>query len=89
MRFTPDFSANIEQTEPNDNTDRLVVTGTNGVDDISVSGEDSRISVDGLATAVTPIWLTTPDSLVIDTLRGKDQVDTSGLEDGLVQLRVH
>jgi hypothetical protein len=88
VNFTPNFSANIEQTQPNDNTDRLTVTGTNGVDNISVSGVERNISVDGLATQITPIWLTTPDALVIDTLRGKDQVDTSGLEDGLVQVRI-
>jgi hypothetical protein len=86
--FTPDFSSNIEQTQPNDNTDRLTVTGTNGVDDISVSGVERHITVSGLTTEVTPIWLATPDTLVIDTLRGKDQVDTSGLEDGLVQVRI-
>lgn len=87
--FTPDFSSNIEQTQPNQNRDRLVVTGTDGVDNVAVSGTERHITVSGLATQVTPVWLTTPDTLVIDTLGGDDTVDTSGLEEGLVRLQIH
>jgi Ca2+-binding RTX toxin-like protein len=66
--------------------DRVVVNGTNGDDRLAVSG---GVEVSGLAAAVTVIHSEAAnDRLEINTLAGRDTVDTSKLSAGAIQLLV-
>lgn len=89
LRFTPNFGATGKgSTEPNNSSDTLTVRGTNGVDNIVVSGVGSKISVAGLRPQVVSTFLAPDDFLNIVTLGGNDVVDSSGLVPGTVQLLV-
>jgi hypothetical protein len=85
VRFTPDFSAFGNGTEPNNSADTLTVRGTPGVDDITITGAKQDITVAGLTPTVTPLFLAPDDFLLIQTLAGDDTVDSSGLPPGLEQ----
>jgi hypothetical protein len=72
--------------------DRVAVTGTDGDDELAVTG---RVVVAGTATVTglpATVDLThtegTSDTLAIDTRAGDDTVDTSGLPDGTIALEV-
>ena len=91
--FTPDFTDPLDSTGPNNSADVLTVLGTAGDDHITVSGSGANITIAGLTPTVTPVNLRTqdplqPDLLQINTLAGRDTVDSSGLQPGLVQLVV-
>jgi hypothetical protein len=93
VRFTPNFTDPLANTGPNNSADQLTVRGTSGVDGITVSGSGANITVAGLTPLVTAVNLRTqdpllPDVLRIDTLAGRDTVNSSGLQPGLVQLQV-
>lgn len=89
LRFTPNFGATGKgSTEPNNSSDTLTVRGTNGVDNIVVSGAGSKVSVAGLRPQVVSTFLAPDDFLNIVTLGGNDVVDSSGLVPGTVQLLV-
>jgi hypothetical protein len=93
VRFTPDFTDPLDNTGPNNSADTLTVRGTAGVDHITDSGSGANITVAGLTPLVTPVNLQTrdvllPDVLRIETLAGRDTVDSSSLQPGLVQLLV-
>jgi hypothetical protein len=88
VRFTPDFTDPLDGTGPNNSSDTLTVRGTAGVDHITVSGSGANTTVAGLTPTVTPVNLAPDDFLRIETLDGKDTVDSSGLQRGLVQLLV-
>ena len=67
--------------------DRVVVNGTNGDDGIGVSG---NVEVRGLAAEVDVLHAeAAKDQLAINTLAGKDIVDTSKLTAGAIQLLVN
>jgi hypothetical protein len=86
--ITPNFSSPFDGTAPNNSADQLTVRGTAGDDHITVSGSGANITVTGLTPTVTPVLLDAQDILRIDTLDGRDTVDRSRLERGLVQLQV-
>ena len=72
--------------------DRVAVTGTDGDDELAVTG---RVVVAGTATltglpATVNISHTegATDTLAIDTRAGDDTIDTSGLADGTIGLEV-
>jgi hypothetical protein len=88
VNFTPDFSAPQDATAPNNSADQLTVTGTAGDDHITVSSLGANITVSGLTPSVTPALLDSKDTLQINTLADNDTVDSSGLQPGLVHLRV-
>jgi hypothetical protein len=88
VNFTPDFTDPLDNTGPNNSADQLTVRGTAGTDHITVSGSGANITVAGLTPTVTPINLDAQDTLQIETLAGADTVNSSGLQRGLVQLRV-
>jgi RTX calcium-binding nonapeptide repeat (4 copies) len=88
VHFTPDFTDPLDGAGPNNSSDTLTVRGTAGVDHITVSGSGADITVAGLVPLVTPVNLAPDDFLRIDTLDGRDTVDRSGLQAGLVQLLV-
>jgi len=87
-RFTPDFSSGEDDKAPNNSPDQLTIRGTNGDDVIHVSGSGADVTVSGLAPTVTPVFLESEDVLRIETLDGRDVVDSSALQRGLVQLQV-
>ena len=70
-------------------SDRVVVNGTKGDDTITVSGDASGVAVSGLSALVT-IQHQEPanDRLEINTLDGRDGVDSAGLAAGAIQLFV-
>jgi Ca2+-binding RTX toxin-like protein len=59
--------------------DNVVVNGTNGVDNINITGNGSGADVTGLATAVSVKHAETTDSLAVNTRGGTDNVLTSGI----------
>ena len=69
--------------------DRIVVSGTDGEDAIVVNGDASELKVSGLHTTVAifnPEFAN--DRLEINTLEGRDSVDSSNLDPGTIQLFV-
>ena len=89
VRFTPNFGATGRgSTAPNNSSDTLTVRGTNRRDRIVVKGFGSNVTVAGLTPLVTPEFLAPDDFLNIDTLKGRDIVDSSALAPGTVQLIV-
>src|SRR5262245_48310755 len=89
VRFTPDFTDPLDGAGPNNSSDALTVRGTTGVDNITVSGSGGNVTVAGLTPLVTPVNLGADDVLLIQTLDGRDTVDSSGLRPGTVQLVVN
>jgi hypothetical protein len=88
VRFTPDFTDPLDGVGPNNSSDTLTVRGTAEVDHITVSGSGANVTVAGLTPLVTAVNLAPDDFLLIQTLSGRDVVDSSGLQRGLVQLIV-
>jgi hypothetical protein len=88
VNFTPDFTDPLDGTGPNNSSDQLTIRGTAGDDRITVSGSGANITVAGLTPTVTPVNLDSQDVLQIETLDGRDRVDSSCLQRGLVQLQV-
>ena len=89
VRFTPNFGATGKGSiEPNNSSDTLTVRGTDRRDRIVVKGSGSDVTVNGLTPQVTPVFLAPDDFLNIDTLKGRDIVDSSALAPGTVQLIV-
>ena len=59
--------------------------GTPEVDHITVTGSGADVTVAGLTPLVTALFLAPDDFLLIQTGDGRDIVDSSGLERGVVQ----
>jgi hypothetical protein len=69
--------------------DRVVVNGTGGEDAINVNGDAGGVKVSGLAATVEVLHADVAnDRLEINTLAGRDAVDSSGLAAGALQLFV-
>ena len=68
--------------------DNVVVNGTNGDDNVSISGNGSGADVTGLATAVSVKHADPTDTLSVNTLPGTDHVATSGVA-GLIKVLVN
>ena len=69
--------------------DRVVVNGTNGEDSINVNGDTGGVKVSGLAPTVKILHSEAAnDRLEINTLDGRDSVDSGGLAAGAIQLFV-
>jgi Ca2+-binding RTX toxin-like protein len=60
-------------------TDSVVVNGTNGDDNIAVTGNESGANVTGLATAVSVTHADQTDTLSVNTLAGTDHVTPTGV----------
>ena len=70
--------------------DLVVVKGTNGIDNITVTGDASGVSVTGLAATVGLVGMEgANDTLQIDTLDGDDIVNSAGLAAGTIALVVN
>ena len=69
--------------------DRVVVNATNGNDTINVNGDTGGVKTSGLAaTVVIQHSEAANDRLEVNTLAGRDTVDSSGLAAGAIQLFV-
>ena len=69
--------------------DRVMVNGTDGDDTITVNGDAGRVKVSGLAATVAVLHSEAAnDRLEINTLAGRDTVDSGGLAAGAIQLFV-
>jgi RTX calcium-binding nonapeptide repeat (4 copies) len=69
--------------------DRLVVNATDGEDAINVQGDAGGVKVSGLAAGITILHPEAGnDRLEINTLAGRDAVDSGGLTAGAIQLFV-
>jgi hypothetical protein len=86
--FMADFTDPLDNKGPNNSADQLTVRGTAGTDHVTVSGSGANIAVAGLSPTVTAVNLNKKDVLQIETLQGRDTVDSSRLQRGLVQLQV-
>jgi Ca2+-binding RTX toxin-like protein len=67
--------------------DSVVVNGTNGDDNIAITGNGSGADVTGLATTVSVKHADLTDTLSVNTLAGTDHVATNGVA-GLIQVFV-
>jgi hypothetical protein len=67
----------------------VVVTGTPGDDSVAVSGDTAGLTASGLAAAFALTGAERSDRVEIDTLTGNDNVDFSGLAQGVIQLFVN
>jgi Ca2+-binding RTX toxin-like protein len=69
--------------------DRLVVNATDGEDVITVNGDAEGVKASGLAASIVILHPEAAnDRLEINTLAGRDAVDSSGLAAGAIQLLV-
>jgi hypothetical protein len=67
--------------------DNVIVNGTNGDDNINITGNGSGADVTGLATAVSVTHADPTDVLSVNTLAGTDSVVTNGVA-GVLQVLV-
>ena len=80
---------NVDLAAVDKQADRVVVKGTDGDDEIDVSGDAGEVKVSGLAATVRALHPEpAQDQLAIDTLAGNDAVDAAGLAAGAIQLFV-
>ena len=69
--------------------DRVVVNATNGNDAITIQGDAEVVKLSGLAATVAVLHSqAASDRLEVNTLDGRDTVDSSGLAAGAIQLLV-
>jgi len=65
--------------------DTVIINGTNGDDAVAVFGDDSGVTVAGLAAQVSIAGAEVAnDKLAVNALAGDDAVDAAGLADGVV-----
>ncbi len=70
--------------------DRVVVNGTNNTDTINVNGDTGGVKASGLAATIEILHSEVAnDRLEINTLAGRDTVDSAGLAAGAIQLFVN
>jgi hypothetical protein len=78
-----DLAADLGGSAPDHALDNVVVNGTDGNDDIHVTGNGSGADVTGLATAVSITHADPDDSLSVNTLPGADSVAVDGVAGAL------
>ena len=85
-----DLGAALGIAGPDGTDDRGVVNGTDGNDSITVDGDAGGIKESGLAASVTIVNADAlQDRLEVNTLAGRDRVDSAGLAPGAIQLSVN
>jgi Ca2+-binding RTX toxin-like protein len=82
-----DLAGAFGGTTPDGALDSVTVNGTNGDDEIAVTGNGSGAVVTGLAAAVSVTHADPTDTLSVNTLAGTDHVTTSGVA-GVIQTLV-
>ena len=84
-----DLAATLGGGNGDNQTDRVVINATDGDDTINVQGDTDVVKVSGLAATVAVLHSEgANDRLEVNTLGGKDAVDSSGLAAGAIQLLV-
>jgi hypothetical protein len=84
-----DLAATLGGASGDGQIDRVVVNATDGEDAINVQGDAEVVKVSGLsATVAVRHSEVANDRLEINTLAGRDAVDSSGLAAGAIQLLV-
>jgi hypothetical protein len=86
-RTNLDLAAALGGTAPDAADDTVTVKGTDGDDQIAVTGNGSGADVTGLASAVSVTHAGTTDTLAVNTLAGNDNVAVAGVA-GLLKLLV-
>jgi hypothetical protein len=85
-----DLAGALGGTAGDGQADRVVVNATNGNDAITVDGDAGGIKGSGLAASVEILHAEAAnDRLEINTLAGRDTVDSGGLAAGAIQLLVN
>jgi Ca2+-binding RTX toxin-like protein len=74
---------------PDTNVDSVTVAGTQGFDVISVEGDASLVSIEGLSADVNIIAPDASDRLTVNGLGGDDVIDASNLDAGAMQLTLN
>jgi hypothetical protein len=59
--------------------DSVTVNGTNGDDNVNVTGNGAGADITGLATTVSVAHADRPDVLLVNTLPGNDHVSVNGV----------
>lgn len=81
---------NLGGTTGDGQADGVVVNGTNGNDAVTVNGDAGGIKESGLAASVEVLHAEAAnDSLEINTLAGRDSVDSRGLAPNTIKLAVN
>jgi hypothetical protein len=83
-----DLAADLGGSAPDHALDNVVVNGTNGADNVHVTGNGSGADVTGLATAVSITHADPDDRLSVNTLPGADSVAVDGVA-GALQVQVN
>jgi Ca2+-binding RTX toxin-like protein len=86
-RTNIDLASSVGGTTADGVVDHVVVNGTDGDDNIAVTGSGSAVDVTGLASTVSVQHPDATDTLAVNTLGGNDNVFTNGVG-GLLQLFV-
>ncbi len=86
---TVDLAGTLGGATGDGQPDRVVVNATNGDDSINVNGDAGGVKVSGLAATTKVLHSEAAnDRLEINTLAGRDTVDSGGLAAGAIQLLV-
>jgi len=84
-----DLAATLGGATGDGQADRVVVNATDGEDAINVQGDAEVLKVSGLAASISILHAEAAnDRLEINTLAGRDAVDSSGLAAGTIQFLV-
>src|SRR5688500_17893592 len=85
-----DLAATLGGATGDGQPDRVVVNGTDGEDEITVNGDADGVKVSGLAASIVILHpeVAANDRLELNTLDGRDTVDSSDLAAGAIQLLV-
>jgi Ca2+-binding RTX toxin-like protein len=84
-----DLASTLGGADGDGQADRVIVNATNGVDSINVNGDTGGVKASGLAATVEVLHSEPAnDRLEINTLDGRDAVDSTGLAAGAIQLFV-
>jgi hypothetical protein len=86
-RTNLDLAGTLAGSSGDGGVDNLVVNGTNGDDNINITGNESGADVTGLATVVSVRHADQTDRLSVNTLAGADSVFASGVA-GVLQVLV-
>ncbi len=79
-----DLAGTLGGTTGDGQTDRVVVTGTNGNDAVNVAGDSSGVTVSGLKTQVAIQHQEPTDQLFVEALGGNDAISATGLASGAI-----
>ena len=68
--------------------DPITVSGTNGNDAITISGDANAVNVSGLSALVSIRHAEPADSLIVNAQGGNDSIDAAGLPAGVIGLTI-